>query len=594
MTAATLLRASLEGGAFVVLVALVTRAVRLPAAARCALWWLASARLLLGLVALPAIAVPAPAPVAALARAAWPPASASPVRARATELDAPAPGVPRLADAAAAPPHAARPVPWGAVALACWLVGALATVLVHLRDLRRLSRTWRDAAAVRSPQVHAWLAGWLGVTRAAQVDVRAHAAVDAPLILAGARPRILLPAACLGLDAARLRMALAHEAAHVRRRDLAWGLVPAAAHAAFWFHPLARWCVAEYVQSREEACDADALALSRGEPDRYGALLVEFGVHRSRAPYAAASCGSHHVRQLTRRIHMLAFASRPTRGRRVAAASLTCAVALLAAASGFVRAAVVDDPPAVAPVAPVAPAAAVPPTPATAPTPLAARVPHTRSRGTSSGFSYTTGDDGDASFGFTDGKGNTTMNGNWSDHDDWLERLQHGHEAFAWFRVDGETYVAAEAATLDRVRELMRPSIELGEQQGRLGDRQAELGERQSALGDQQHELGERMSDLSSRLQDVELRLADERGSRNRAQAERERDEIQAKMREASRLMSELGRRQGELGERQGALGEKQGELGRQQEQASRAQRREARRLFDELLRDGRLKRFED
>ena len=52
---------------------------------------------------------------------------------------------------------------------------------------------------------------------------------------------------------------LAHEVGHVRRGDLGWGLVPALAHCVFWFHPFAHWCVNEYAQCREEACDAEAL-----------------------------------------------------------------------------------------------------------------------------------------------------------------------------------------------------------------------------------------------------------------------------------------------------------------------------------------------
>ena len=55
----TLVRASLEGGLFAAAVWTVCRLIpRLPAAVRCGLWWAACLKLLLGLVALPAVKLP--------------------------------------------------------------------------------------------------------------------------------------------------------------------------------------------------------------------------------------------------------------------------------------------------------------------------------------------------------------------------------------------------------------------------------------------------------------------------------------------------------------------------------------------------------
>src|SRR5262249_54428795 len=144
--------------------------------------------------------------------------------------------------------------------------------------------------------------------RAGRIELRASAEPGSPLVMNAATPRILIPSACLALDDGALRMALAHEVSHVRRRDLWWGWVPALAECVFWFHPLAHWCVHEYAQAREEACDAEALRLSDSSADRYGALLLDFGVDGARRVHAATSCGSSHVRQLKRRLHMLSHA----------------------------------------------------------------------------------------------------------------------------------------------------------------------------------------------------------------------------------------------------------------------------------------------
>ena len=56
-----------------------------------------------------------------------------------------------------------------------------------------------------------------------------------------------------------LRLALAHEMAHVKRGDLRLALLPAAMQVLFFFHPLVWLASAEWAAAREEACDALAL-----------------------------------------------------------------------------------------------------------------------------------------------------------------------------------------------------------------------------------------------------------------------------------------------------------------------------------------------
>jgi bla regulator protein BlaR1 len=155
-----------------------------------------------------------------------------------------------------------------------------------------------------------------------------------------------VPSGGLDRDLARLRMALAHEVSHVRRGDLVWGLIPALAQCLFWFHPFAHWCVNEYAQTREEACDADALRLSEATPRRYGELLVRFGVDTSRSIHAAASCGSSHVRQLTRRLRMLSNIEPSSRAQRAWAVLATLVIGVLSIVPvRLVQAGAVNDAP---------------------------------------------------------------------------------------------------------------------------------------------------------------------------------------------------------------------------------------------------------
>ena len=87
------------------------------------------------------------------------------------------------------------------------------------------------------------------------------------------RARILLPRAWRDWDAVKLRAVLAHERAHIRRRD--W-LIRVASHVnvcIFWFHPLAWWMERELARLAEEACDD--VALSEMDGEQYAATLVD-------------------------------------------------------------------------------------------------------------------------------------------------------------------------------------------------------------------------------------------------------------------------------------------------------------------------------
>lgn len=321
-----LLRASLEGAVLALIVAAIVRALpRLPASTRCALWWLVGARLVLALAALPwAPAIPVPMPPAPLA------------------LEAPIAAVRRAPDVlarAVAAPGATRgaeprPLPLEGATLALaslWAVGALVAVALKIRDAATLTRAWRSAASADAPGVRAALAEWLGVARAARAEVRTSEAVATPLVLAGADPRLLLPARALALEPETLRMVVAHEVSHLRRHDHAWSLAPALAECLFWFHPFALWAAREYAQAREEACDADALRLSEAAPRHYGELLLWFGIEPSPPTALAAPFGSSHARHLYRRLSMLAFARSLSRPKRVLAIALVATLAVAAA-----------------------------------------------------------------------------------------------------------------------------------------------------------------------------------------------------------------------------------------------------------------------
>ncbi|HZI13717.1 MAG TPA: M56 family metallopeptidase, partial [Myxococcus sp.] len=222
-------------------------------------------------------------------------------------------------------------VPWWRVGmlalLAAWAVGVLWQVVGHVKGWASMRRVRRSARPLEHPGLQADLRALsqaAGLWRVPGLLV--SDSVASPLATGVLSPVVVLPArAVRRLPVEALRMALAHELAHLRRGDLWLGWVPALAEALLFFHPLARRAAREYALAREEACDADALRLTGAEPADYGELLLAFGVARG-AGTAAALGASAHVQALHRRLSMLehvdAVPARPRRLLKVALSAL--------------------------------------------------------------------------------------------------------------------------------------------------------------------------------------------------------------------------------------------------------------------------------
>ena len=283
----------------VVLAALVAMACRLVprirAGHRAILWWLVSAKLLVGLLPLPALeieALPAPATDAVLAT--------SSILSSVSRVSSD-----------------------GWVGWA-WIVGATLLVASAAPGWRR-ARSWRasgrsiDDSSVRLSIARASRA--VGLDR--EPSVLAVPGLTTPLVTGLLRPCVLLPEDVLRLPAAELEMALAHEMAHVARGDLWWGLVPSLARRIFFFHPAAWLAEREYAIAREAACD-EAVLRPGADAAAYGRLLVRFA---TRPPASATIPVSAHS-MLRRRLEMIEIVVRRVPVRR--AGWMLVAVAALA------------------------------------------------------------------------------------------------------------------------------------------------------------------------------------------------------------------------------------------------------------------------
>ena len=143
-----------------------------------------------------------------------------------------------------------------------WIGGSVCVLFVYAADWRR----WRGRVQRAQPA-----AGFGGAPPGLPVLI-SHEPIDAAVV-GVFRPVLLLPATMTREEPAKVSPLIAHELAHIRRRDNLTSAVHAAVEAIFWFHPLVWWLGARMLRDRERACDEAALD-SGFNPEFYAESLL--------------------------------------------------------------------------------------------------------------------------------------------------------------------------------------------------------------------------------------------------------------------------------------------------------------------------------
>ena len=301
-------RASWQGAiAVVVVYSLLRFFPKTPPALTCWLWRLVGLKFLmtLALSPLPSLTLPLLPATGAVIPAQIPETApiAALVAANATPpQDAVIPAAPKSASLLA---QAAQGGDWRLGLLIIYFAGvavaltrAIRAAFVALRLIREAVPA--DSDAVRA--VAAELAGRLSLRRVPRFAQTAKC--DSPLLAFGT---ILLPESATP-DA--LRLMLAHELAHVQRRDLVWEWLGTLTQILFWFHPLILWARREERLARESAADALALQTANAPAAEYGLLLLSLSISPRRSPLLVGAVGAAETgTALRRRLLALSAAS---------------------------------------------------------------------------------------------------------------------------------------------------------------------------------------------------------------------------------------------------------------------------------------------
>ena len=155
--------------------------------------------------------------------------------------------------------------------------------------------------------------GWWAATRLTRraravalccdAPVRESPLVATPVVAGIFAPTIIMPAAWAKWPAEKLRACIAHELAHVQRRDPLVAFIAHLNRCVFWFHPLAWWLERTLAASAEDAAD-EAAVEATGDRRVYAGVLIEIAdaVRARGARVAWQGIGAEGAGRLARRI----------------------------------------------------------------------------------------------------------------------------------------------------------------------------------------------------------------------------------------------------------------------------------------------------
>jgi len=193
-----------------------------------------------------------------------------------------------------------------ALIVAGWLIGFAFFLLrlggglwkVHrlrTRGVIAVEAIWQEKILLLSERI--------GVSHA--VNLFESAWVHVPLTIGWLKPAILLPIGFVNqLSTAEVEAVLAHELAHIARRDWVFNLLQAFVESLFYYHPAVWWVSQVIRRERENACD-DAALTATGNPLAFARALVQVQEMATPSPALALAMSGKRRRPLLDRVRRI-------------------------------------------------------------------------------------------------------------------------------------------------------------------------------------------------------------------------------------------------------------------------------------------------
>lgn len=210
---------------------------------------------------------------------------------------------------------------FGVVVFSARLAGGWLLTRRLVRRCEPASPVWQQMAARAAERL-----GFRAVFR-----ILASARVDVPMVVGHIRPLIVVPAAALvNLPADQLEAVLAHEIAHILRRDPLVNLLQTLAETILFYHPAVWWLSSRIRTERENCCDDIAVAAC-GRRRLYAEALLALEQGREAEPaFVLSSRGGGLRRRIARLWHAPQQSPRPVLPALVALLSVVALAGIAA------------------------------------------------------------------------------------------------------------------------------------------------------------------------------------------------------------------------------------------------------------------------
>ncbi len=223
---------------------------------------------------------------------------------------------------------------WRSYVIAAWLCGSLACGLLACVRIVQFHRELKQTDRAGEPvqRIGKSVAGQLGIR--SDPDLRTTDSRLSPMVWPLGRPAtVVLPSGLVeDLDEQQLRTIVAHEYAHVARRDCWVRWLEVMCTVLYWWHPCVWLARRELRQAEELCCDALVMRTYSGYSHRFGEALLKVDEFLADTAYSSPILVSEMrgAGQMKRRIEMIVNEQLPARlPRTVQIALLVSALAIL-------------------------------------------------------------------------------------------------------------------------------------------------------------------------------------------------------------------------------------------------------------------------
>ncbi len=207
-------------------------------------------------------------------------------------------------------------------ALWVWLTGVVATSAPLVLGTIRIRRVSGRACAFGE---------------SGDIEVRISDELRVPVTFGLAKPRVILPGTAREWSRARFEAVIAHERAHIQRRDVAIQFAVHIVTALWWFQPLAWMLRSKLRRESEFACDQEAMRLGF-RPSDYASELLAVARDASYARVPLAAIAMVRSSDLEDRVRAILDSPKPSmRTPRAILLGLALGGAAIAASSFTVR-----------------------------------------------------------------------------------------------------------------------------------------------------------------------------------------------------------------------------------------------------------------